>query len=257
MLFSNLKLDTTGDVATLTLNRPDSLNALSSDLLMELTRAAELIGASDSRSVVVSGLGRAFCAGVDIDMLASLDDNGADSKDAYTRFLLGSTMADAIETIPQITVVALHGFVIGGGIVLAAACDLRIAAENTVFSIPEIDLGIPLAWGGIERLVREIGPALTKELVTTGRRFTASEAKDAGFLNEVVAPADVDRRAHEIATTIAAKAQLSVRITKAHVAEVLRGDRTRDDALSALEALSDPESQAVRDAYLAKLETAP
>ncbi|MFV1971062.1 MAG: enoyl-CoA hydratase/isomerase family protein [Acidimicrobiia bacterium] len=252
MPFSNLILDTSRDVAVLTLNRPDNLNALSTDLLNELIRAAEVIGESGTRTVVVSGSGRAFCAGVDIEMLSDAIE-ASDKEQQYATFELGAQMADAIESIPQITVASLHGFVVGGGIVLAAACDLRIAAEDTVFSIPEIDLGIPLAWGGIGRLVREIGPALTKELVMTGRRFTAQEAKAAGFVNEVVAQERVRETAEQLASTIASKASLPIRITKAHVAEVLSGDTTRDDAATAVETLDDPDSVSARDAYLAQL----
>ena len=80
----------------------------------------------------------------------------------------------------------MHGWCVGGGLVLAAVCDLRVAGRSARFSIPEVELGIPLAWGGIPRLVREIGPALTKELVMTCREFGPDEAKAAGFLNRVV-----------------------------------------------------------------------
>ncbi|GMQ93181.1 MAG: enoyl-CoA hydratase-related protein [Acidimicrobiia bacterium] len=252
MPFSNLVLNTSHDVATLTLNRPDSLNALSTDLLNELIEAAAVISESRARTVVVSGAGRAFCAGVDITMLSDTIET-SDQKQQYAAFRLGGDMATAIESIPQVTVASLHGFVIGGGVVLAAACDLRIAAEDTVFSIPEIDLGIPLAWGGIGRLVHEMGPALTKELLMTGRRFTAQQAMATGFLNEVVAPDRVRAAAEQLASTIASKANLPIRMTKAHVAEVLSGDMTRDDAATAVTTLSDPDSMSAKEAYLAQL----
>jgi 3-hydroxypropionyl-coenzyme A dehydratase len=250
--FSNLILDTSHDVATLTLNRPERLNALSADLLRELIRAADLIGESPARTVVVSGTGRAFCAGVEIATLTEAIES-RDRQAQRAAFDLGAEMAHAIESIPQITIAALHGYVVGGGIVLASACDLRVAAEDTVFSIPEIDLGIPLAWGGIERLVREIGPALTKELVMTGRRFTADEAKAAGFVNAVAAPERVGEMAEQLASTIASKAGLPIQITKAHVAEVLSGDTTRDDAATAVATLGHRESVSAREAYLAQL----
>lgn len=252
MEYSNLIIDATGNVATLTLNRPNRLNALSTELLNELILAAEVIGASNTRTVVVSGSGRAFCAGVDIAMLSDAVEASNEEKQ-YAAFELGARMADAIESIPQVTVASLHGFVVGGGVVLAAACDLRVAAHDTVFSIPEIDLGIPLAWGGIKRLVREIGPALTKELVMTCRRFTAQEAKDAGFVNVVVAPELVLATAQQLASTIASKPSLPIRLTKTHVAEILSFDTTRDDAATAVESLDDPESVDARAAYLAGL----
>jgi enoyl-CoA hydratase/carnithine racemase len=243
--FSNLILDTTHDVATLTLNRPDRLNALSAETLEELIEASALIRASDSRAVVIDGAGRAFCAGVDLDTFAALADE-SDLKTRHEGFKLGGDMADAIETIPQVTVVALHGFVVGGGVVLAASCDLRVAAPDTVFQIPEIDMGLSLGWGGIPRLVREIRPALTKELVMTGRRFTAEEAMTAGFLNAIVESSDVRRSAHDLAAKIATKARLPTEITKAHIAKVLLGDLSHDDNLSAVVGMEHPDSVAAR-----------
>ena len=104
----------------------------------------------------------------------------------------GRLMAEALERTSPVLIAALHGHVVGGGLVISSACDLRIATTDVSFSIPEVDLGIPLAWGGIPRLVREIGPALTKELVMTCRPFGASEAMNAGFLNRVVPPGELD-----------------------------------------------------------------
>ena len=93
---------------------------------------------------------------------------------------IGLRMADAIEQMHAVTIARIQGYAVGGGVVLAAVCDLRVAAEDAVFFIPEVDLGLPLAWGGIPRLVREIGPALTKDLVMTCRRFSPAEATAAG-----------------------------------------------------------------------------
>src|SRR4030095_2456148 len=101
---------------------------------------------------------------------------------------LGLRMSDALEQMRAVTIAQRTGARGGGGVVLVAAVDLRVVAEGTVLSIPEIDLGIPLAWGGIPRLVREIGPALTKELVITCRPFTSQEAKAIGFINRAGRP---------------------------------------------------------------------
>ena len=95
-------------------------------------------------------------------------------------------MAEAIESMRAITIARIHGHCVGGGCGAGGACDLRVAADTTRFSIPEVDLGIPLAWGGIPRLVREIGPAMTKELVLSCRPFSAEEARGLGFVNRVV-----------------------------------------------------------------------
>ena len=137
---------------------------------------------------------------------------------------------------------------------LAAACDLRIAATTSYFSIPEVDLGIPLAWGGIPRLVREIGPALTKELVMTCRPFTSDEALAAGFLNRVVPAADLDQSVEDLVAQLLTKSSLTLRATKRHVDAVTRQmvglDRSWADADSLVSALRDPESRASAKAYL-------
>ncbi|NHZ71069.1 MAG: enoyl-CoA hydratase/isomerase family protein, partial [Proteobacteria bacterium] len=184
--YEHLDIETDGTITTVTLDRPQRLNALSIGMLAELEQAAGHIARTDARVVILTGSGTTFSAGMD---LATFTDGvlfDADADLRYDAAELGGNAADAIEGIPQVTIAALRGHVVGGGVVLAAACDLRIAEEGTIFLIPEIDLGIPLAWGGIERLVREIGAARTRELVMTGRPFTAEEAREAGFLNTIV-----------------------------------------------------------------------
>jgi enoyl-CoA hydratase/carnithine racemase len=164
-------------------------------------------------------------------------------------------MADAVEGMRPVTIAAIHGWCVGGALVLAAACDLRVAAEDTRFSIPEVDLGIPLAWGGIPRLVREVGPALTKELVLTCREFDAAEAAAVGFLNRVVPAAEVGETAHELAELIAAKARVAVEATTAHVdavtAQMVGVAHGWADADGLVTAMHDDEADAARSDYLA------
>ena len=138
--------------------------------------------------------------------------------------------------------------------VLAGVCDLRIAADDTVFSIPEVDLGIPLAWGGIPRLLREIPPAVVRELVLTCRPFDAAEAHGLGFVNRVVPLADLEATVAELATAIAHKAPSVVRMTKRQVASGLEhiaptsGAWVDADLLGV--ALADPEARAAARRYL-------
>jgi enoyl-CoA hydratase/carnithine racemase len=163
-------------------------------------------------------------------------------------------MADALEGMRALSIAAIHGWCVGGGLVLAAACDLRIASETARFSIPEVDLGIPLAWGGIPRLVREIGPALTKELVLSCRPFDAAEAKAAGFLNRVVPEDALDGEVEGLARALAEKASLALFATKRHVNAVTRQmvgtDRSWSDADGLVTALQDPECTEARKRYL-------
>ncbi|MCZ7533986.1 MAG: enoyl-CoA hydratase/isomerase family protein [Acidimicrobiia bacterium] len=255
MEYQNLDFWTDADVGYVALDRPNHRNALSFDLLEELVAVAREISSSDLRTVVVTGNGTDFCAGFDVSGFEVGLLQESTPVQRYEAAQLGGVMADAIESLPQITVAALHGNVIGGGVVLTAACDLRVADADTVFSIPEVDLGIPLAWGGIERLVREFGSAITKELVLTCRPFTAQEGKAAGFLNAITQPGGSMDIAKELAVHIAERPRLPTVTTKRHVAEVLRGDFSRDDAMGLITALDDDESTAARNAYLARFRT--
>jgi enoyl-CoA hydratase/carnithine racemase len=252
LTYSNLDFWQDGDVGFIALDRPDRLNALSLALLRELINVAREIETSGLHTVVLTGNGKSFSSGVDVEVFGSEALGSANQTTRYDAAKLGGEMADAIENLPQITVAALHGYVVGGGVVLAAACDIRVADKDTVFIIPEVDVGIPLAWGGIERLVREIGPTLTKELVMTCRPFTAQEARNAGFLNALTEPGHAMEVATELATHIAEKPRLPIVTTKRHIAEVLNGDTSRDDAMGLLTALDDAESTAVRNAYTSR-----
>ncbi len=252
--FSSITATVDGDRGALVLSRPDKLNPLGTDTLEEISAAARWFdGHPDLKVVVVSGRGRAFTAGADLVDFVGL----ADRPDPRHAADTGRRMAAAMETMRAVTVARIHGHCVGGGLVLAAACDLRIATDDTVFSIPEVDLGIPLAWGGIPRLVREIGPALTKELVMTCRPFGAAEALSAGFLNRVVAPDELDTTVDELVAGLTAKPKFALLATKRHVNAVtstaFAPERSWSDADGLLTASNDPESLAARDAYLERV----
>jgi enoyl-CoA hydratase/carnithine racemase len=245
--FTTLTVDADAPVARLTLNRPDRLNALSPEALTELITAADLLAeASTVKVVIVSGAGRAFSAGFDL--------SGFDGQPNAERVDLGRRMAQAITAIPAITVAAIHGHCVGGAVVLAAACDIRIATQGTRFAIPEIELGIPLAWGGIPRLVRELGPALTKELVLTCRPFTAAEAHAMHFLNRVVTEDELAAAADALAEVLASRSRLLLRQTKelvnGLVEEAYSTRQSFRDAEAMMAALADEESQAAMWRYL-------
>jgi len=251
-MFETLSTRVEGAVAHLTLDRPDKLNPLSTDTLRELARAARWLDEQPAVKVVVlRGAGRAFSAGADLGSFT-----GRQTVSTREAADLGREMADALEGMRALSIAAIQGWCVGGGLVLAAACDLRVASEETRFSIPEVDLGIPLAWGGIPRLVREIGPALTKELVLTCRPFDAAEAKAAGFLNRVVPADDLETTVEELARTLAAKAAHALFSTKRHVNAVtdqmVGTGRSWSDADGLVTAFSDPECAEARRAYLAR-----
>jgi enoyl-CoA hydratase/carnithine racemase len=252
MHFSEIDVQVDGPRGDITLNRPAKLNPLSTTTLNELVSAARYLDTcTDVKVVVVAGRGRAFSAGADLASFTAGDASAVSARDAADA---GRRMAEAIEAMRAVTVASIHGHCVGGGVVLASACDLRIAADDTRFSIPEVDLGIPLAWGGIPRLVREIGPARTKELVMTCRPFGAGEALAAGFVNRVVAAAELGAAVDDLVDRLAGKSALTLTATKRHtnaVTEQMVGTmRAWNDADSLVTALRDPESRAAGAAYL-------
>lgn len=256
--FETLRIivDADDPIATLELHRPDKLNALSRVLLVELVDACEWLDRRrDLKVVVVRGAGTSFSGGFDLGDFADPDPD-LSPRDAAD---LGRLATESLTDVGQLTVAAVQGHCVGGGVVLAAACDLRLATDDTRFSIPEVDLGIPLAWGGIPRLVREIGPALTKELVLTCRPFDAAEARSIGFVNRVVpagadSPTAVHDAADALARELAGKAAYSLRTTKQQVnaatEEMIGTRRNAADADALVVAMGDPESREVSRRYL-------
>ena len=246
-----LKVEIDQAIAYITLTNPTKLNPLSPAALSDLIEAAAYLNhRPEIRVAIIAGEGRAFCGGADLAVFAD-PELGAQAGD------LGRQMADAIEGIAALTIAGIHGHCIGGGIVLAAACDFRIAADDTTFIIPEVDLGIPLAWGGIPRLVREIGPAATRDLVLTCRPFTAQEAWSVGFLTSVTAPDDLTSDVKKLSESLALKSQLVV-------AQTLNAIRSATEELSStanaaadtdrlLAAMVDDESTQLRKDYLRAL----
>jgi enoyl-CoA hydratase/carnithine racemase len=255
MSFTTIEVDAVGARGTIALNRPDKLNPLSVETLRELADAAHWFDRrADVKVVVVSGRGRAFSSGADVSVFAGADPGVAARREAADA---GRLMAEAVESMRAITIARIQGHCVGGGLVLAAACDLRVAADTTLFSIPEVDLGIPLAWGGIPRLVREIGPAMTKELVLTCRPFTAEEARALGFVNRVVGEELLDDDVEELAAQLLQKSALTLMATKRGVnaasSAMASTSGAWSDADSLLTALSDPESRAAAKDYLERL----
>lgn len=245
------ELEPSGRIGRLTLEQPDKLNPLGTRCLAELAEAAHWFDTTDASIVIVSGRGRAFSAGFDLREFAS------DGPEVPPRAQadLGRLMAEAMDRMRALTIAAIAGPCIGGGLVLAGCCDLRVAADDTRFAIPEVDLGIPLAWGGIPRLIRELPAAVVRELVLTCRPFDAVEARSLGFLNRVVARDELQATVDELAASLAAKAPSVVRATKRQVIEALdevastRGSWADADLLGA--AMADPEARDAARAYLA------
>ncbi|MDB2241530.1 enoyl-CoA hydratase-related protein [Halorubrum ezzemoulense] len=197
-------------VATITVDRPEQLNALTAETLEAIEDALDEAAERDARVLVIAGAGdEAFVAGADISHMVDLSTPEAQ---AYAE--LGHRVADAIETFPAPTIAAVDGYAFGGGCELALACDLRVAAESAVLGQTEIDLGIIPGWGGTQRLPALVGDEVARRLIFLGERIDATEAAEVGFVGEVVADDDFEDRIDDLAGELAAKPATALRAAK-------------------------------------------
>jgi enoyl-CoA hydratase len=195
-----------GGVTLWTLDRPDALNALSSAMLEAIAaRAAEVAADRDARAVVITGEGRAFAAGADIEEMRAFS---SDQALAFSR--LGHRVCAAIEALPVPVIAAVNGFALGGGCELALACDWIYASEKARFGQPEVNLGVIPGFGGTSRLPRRVGVGWARELVLSGAAISADDARSIGLVNRVFAPEALLDAAIEAAETVAAKGPLAV-----------------------------------------------
>lgn len=245
-----IRVDKHERFARIRLDRPDRLNAISPQMLRDLTIVCEdLAGDTSVRVVGLEGSGESFSAGADLPEFASeLRTTPQETAD------LGRVAAEALSNLPQITIAVIRGHCVGGGVVLAAACDLRICADDTRFVIPELELGIPLAWGGMDRLVRLVGETVAADLVLSCRAFDADEALRVGFVSRAVPAAHLAREAARLIETVAGRVQLPLRTTKRQLRAIRSGTfDAAEDADALLESLEDPAATAMLDASIDRL----
>jgi enoyl-CoA hydratase/carnithine racemase len=205
---------TEGRLAHVTLNRPDARNAMSRGLMRGLTRLArELSDRTDLDAVIVSGAGSCFSAGAD---LKDSQAWGAAASFAERResAMTGYKLCQAWEALPQITIVAIEGYAVGGGLAWSLACDWRVMAADAFVSLPEIALGIPLTWGAIPRLVSLVGPARAKRLTILCERVPAEQALAMGLVDELTAPGQALAAAEALAGRTLAMPPVAVRMSK-------------------------------------------
>ncbi len=208
-------LEVTDGVGWLTINRPQSLNALNLAVLAELDAAlAELAQSPAVKVVVLTGAGdKAFVAGGDVNEMAPMSPKAAL---AFAR--QGLQVLRAIEQMPKPVLAAVNGYALGGGLELALACDFIYASEKAKLGLPETTLGVIPGFGGTQTLARLIGPSRAKEVIFSGKMLSAQQAKDWGIVNEVCAPEDLARKVMETAQLIAHNGLVAV----AHAKEAIR-----------------------------------
>jgi enoyl-CoA hydratase/carnithine racemase len=202
-----VQIERDGDVAVVTLSRPEKLNALSGEVERELGGALDDERVRTSACVVLAGAGRAFSAGADI---TEFRERSPEAVLAYYRDTGG--VYERVAALPQPTISAIHGYCLGGGLELALATDFRISDESGVFGFPEVSLGIVPSSGGTHRLVRLVGPGRAKRLMLVGGRLDATAALAAGLVDEIVA--DSRARSLELAQELARQPRLALALTK-------------------------------------------
>ena len=217
----NVLIAKEGHVATITINRPKALNALSTPVLTDLNAALDEVAADqDVYALIITGAGeKSFVAGADI---AEMKDKSVEEAAEYGKF--GNAVFRKIETFRCPVIAAVNGFALGGGCELAMSCDIRVASENAVFGQPEVGLGITPGFGGTQRLARLVGAGIAKEMIYTARNIKADRAAQIGLVNKVVAAEELSATVMKMAQGIAKNAPIAVAYAKKAINNGLQTD---------------------------------
>lgn len=204
-------------IGIITMDRPNALNALNSEVLDDLEHVLDAVDLKTIRCLIITGAGdKSFVAGADIAEMSNLDQQGGS---AFSK--KGNDIFRKIETLQIPVIAAVNGYALGGGCELAMSCDFRIASENAVFGQPETGLGITPGFGGTQRLARLIGAGMAKQMIFTARNIKAEEALRIGLVNTVVPADQLMSTAEKTASQIAKNAPIAVANAKAAINEGL------------------------------------
>lgn len=198
-------------IATVTINRPDKLNALNQETVREIMSAMNTIEEDENvRVVIITGAGdRAFCAGADIGEMKNKT-----PIELTKSCLRTQEMMNKIAEFDKPVIAAINGYALGGGLELAMSCDLRIASEKARLGQPEINIGLIPGWGGTQRLPRFVGRAKAKEMIFTGRMIDAKTAKELSLLNEVVSADQLETQVKQLADELSSKPPIAIKLAK-------------------------------------------
>lgn len=210
-MYQTIHYEKQDNIAIVTINRPEALNALNSTVITNLEQVVTTLeNDRDIRCMILTGAGRSFVAGADIGEQCSLDLDGGRRWGQR-----GSALMRRIEKLEFPTIAAVNGFALGGGCELALSCDIILASEKAKFGQPEVGLGITPGFSGTQRLPRRVGIAKAKELIFSGRMIEADEAKEIGLVNVVYAPEALMDGALEMAKSFAKNAPIAVKYATA------------------------------------------
>jgi len=212
MEFKNTLYEKGEGIATITINRPEVLNALNEETINEiLIRLEDAKNDENIRVIVITGAGdRAFSAGLDLKMIKA-----ASSVRATELSRIGQHLCDYIEALVKPVIAAINGYALGGGNELAMACDIQIASENAQIGHTEINVGLIPGWGGTQRLPRFVGKGIAKEMIFTGKRIDAKTAERLGLVNAVVPADQLKAKVKELALELAGKPPIAIKLSKA------------------------------------------
>src|ERR1700739_1958264 len=211
MIYSNLQLAFVSEIATITLNRPDKRNAISYELISELLSALAEVQESSARVLILTGAGKAFCSGMDLENLKSLIGRTEEQSLEDSRTM--AQLFRSIHDFPKPTIAAVNGPAIAGGTGIATICDFTLAVAEAKFGYTEVRIGfVPAIVSTF--LLRQVGEKQARDLLLTGRLFGADAAARIGLINEVVAPEELMTRARELAASLLENSPASLRATK-------------------------------------------
>lgn len=215
-----VELEHKGDIAVLTINRPEALNALNDEVISQLDEVLDSVDPAAVRCLILTGAGqKAFVAGADIAQMSELTKAEGEAFGKH-----GNDVFRKLETLPIPTIAAVNGFALGGGCELSMSCDIRLCSDTAVFGQPETGLGITPGFGGTQRMARLIGPGKAKELIYTARNIKAPEALSVGLVQAVYPPDQLMAEAEKMASRIAGNAPIAVRACKKAVNDGLQVD---------------------------------
>lgn len=210
MTYKTLKYEVNGHIAKITINRPEALNALNSEVLDELNLLLDKVRANkDLRVAILTGEGRSFVAGADIKEMSTL--TAIEGKEFGNK---GLSVFRKLETLPIPVIAQINGFALGGGCEIAMSCDFRIASDKALFGQPEVGLGITPGFAGTQRLQRLVGQGYAKYLIYTANNIKADKAYEIGLVQEVVEADKLEETVQKLAEKIAANAPIAVRASK-------------------------------------------
>ena len=219
-MYKTIRYEKKDNIALVTIDRPEALNALNSTVIAELEQVVtELENDGTVRAMILTGEGRSFVAGADIGEQYPLDLDGGRRWGQR-----GSALFRRMEKLEFPTIAAVNGFALGGGCELSMSCDIRICADTAVFGQPETGLGITPGFGGTQRLARLVGPGMAKQLIYTAKNIKADEAYRIGLVNAVYPLDELLPAAEKLAETIAKNAPIAVRACKQAINEGLQVD---------------------------------